>query len=52
MAAMVVLICVSSRIYGNAKYALYGPIVVFDLLYLFTYNFVYKILERILFILS
>lgn len=49
---MVILICVSIKIYSNAKYALYGPIILFDLVYLITYNFVYKVFERVLFILS
>jgi len=52
MAMMVVLIAVGDKIYINAKYALYGPILVFDIVYIFTYNFVCKVFERILFILS
>ena len=52
MASMVVLIVLSVKITSNIKYALYGPIIFFDLFYLCTYNFVYKVFERVLFILS
>jgi hypothetical protein len=49
---MVVLIVLSTKITSNIKYTLYGPIIFFDLFYLCTYNFVYKVFERVLFILS
>jgi len=52
MASMVILIVLSSKINSNIKYVLYAPIICYDLFYLCTYNFVYKVFERVLFILS
>ena len=49
---MVIMIVLSTKVNSNIKYILYVPIVCYDFFYLCTYNFVYKVFERVLFILS
>lgn len=52
MCAYVILVALGSLLNGSAKYCLYAPIIIYDLIYLFKYSFSFKIFERIMFILS
>lgn len=49
---MMVLLVVSLTINVSAKYVLYAPILIYDIIYLFKYKFSFKVFERIIFILS
>lgn len=49
---MPALIAISLNINSTAKYILYAPIILYDLVHLIKYNYSYKIVERFCFILT
>lgn len=47
-----VLVPISNKIDPLAKYFIYGPIVIYDIVFLIKYKFNFKVFERIMFIVQ
>ena len=52
MAAVMALLVVSSQVNSLAQYFVYGPIVIYDLVFLVKYKFTFKVAERLVFIID
>ncbi len=49
---MIALTVASSKSSVIAEYFVYGPIVIFDIVYLIKYKFTFKVFERVIFIIQ
>ncbi len=52
MISVMALVAVSQNIDSMAKYFIYGPIVIYDIVFLVKYKFNFKVMERIFFIIQ
>lgn len=46
------IVVVSVQINSLAKYFIYGPLAIYTLLYLFKYQFTFKVFERLIFFIG